>query len=172
MQNIIGVSQRELQLYIFFILIISALTMLIAKPVVINKQNQAKLQSRHSEAAEGEHHEGFGDLFMHQIIETIEFVLGGISNTASYLRLWALSLAHSQLSKVFFDKSVSSILTSDLSVYVKPLAVRISLNIFIAVFSLLIFSMCFVWSATLHGHDGMLSAYFKVALGRVPKQIL
>jgi V-type H+-transporting ATPase subunit a len=60
------------------------------------------------EGGDDEEH-NFGEIFIHSLIETIEFVLGTVSNTASYLRLWALSLAHGQLADVFFDKLLNEL---------------------------------------------------------------
>eukprot|EP00301_Raphidiophrys_heterophryoidea_P006059 c12479_g1_i1.p1 GENE.c12479_g1_i1~~c12479_g1_i1.p1 ORF type:complete len:666 (+),score=149.92 c12479_g1_i1:90-2000(+) len=53
-----------------------------------------------------QHGEDFSEEFTFNLIHCFEFLLGSLSNTASYLRLWALSLAHSQLSTIFWEKCV------------------------------------------------------------------
>jgi len=67
-------------------------------------QDQGETQPiPHGSDGHSHENESMAEILVHQAIETIEFVLGSVSNTASYLRLWALSLAHSQLAKVFLS---------------------------------------------------------------------
>lgn len=76
----------------------------VKKNVEQNKLNKGKKNDNDDENEE----ETLVDIWMHQCIETIEFGIGLISNTSSYLRLWAISLAHSQLTSVLHDMTIGS----------------------------------------------------------------
>jgi len=91
----------------------------------------------------------FGEIFIHQVIETIEFVLGMVSNTASYLRLWALSLAHTELATVFWEKAMVSAMNTG-----SPIAVYIGYAVFACVTFGVLLAMdvleCFLHALRLH----------------------
>ncbi|CAA3004268.1 Vacuolar proton ATPase a3 [Olea europaea subsp. europaea] len=111
-------GQKTTQLVLLLLALVSVPWMLLPKPFLLKLQhNEIELsknrflgnckllcliESNHD--SQGHEEFEFSEVFVHQLIHTIEFVLGTVSNTASYLRLWALCLAHSELSSVFYEK--------------------------------------------------------------------
>uniref|UniRef100_A0A0K8TS08 V-type proton ATPase subunit a n=1 Tax=Tabanus bromius TaxID=304241 RepID=A0A0K8TS08_TABBR len=121
-------GQQGFQIFFVIIAVICIPWMLLGKPLYIMRmRKQQNLQpivpvengdaeggvhpadpNVHSETAAGPPHSthdeehDMSEIFLHQGIHTIEYVLGSVSHTASYLRLWALSLAHAQLADVLW----------------------------------------------------------------------
>ncbi|KAI5168573.1 V-type H+-transporting ATPase subunit a [Pancytospora epiphaga] len=88
-------GQLYVQLFIFSIILFCIPWMFFSKPVYLILKKKIP-------------NEGALDLWISSGIHVIEFGLGLISNTSSYLRLWAVSLAHVQLTSVLHQFTIGN----------------------------------------------------------------